>query len=163
MIRWTSSTHTFEWMSRSQKPQFRADRGCRTQHLRLPLPDKCIGMPRAAGALRGSVLASTALSILRRAGTHIVQRFSLKCLICGHDDVLRRTPSRLFLQCDDCGRETGGWEIAGRSDPCAEHGSEIKSFTQSPKTADSLVGAVRRAVDALSASKLLRFWRDTVS
>jgi hypothetical protein len=100
---------------------------------------------------------------IEKAGTHIVQRFSLKCLIGGHDDVVRRTPSRLYLQCDDCGRETGGWEIAGQSDPCAEHGSEIKSFPQSPKAADSLVGAVRRAVDALSVSKLLRFWRDTVS
>jgi hypothetical protein len=28
---------------------------------------------------------------------------------------------------------------------------------------DSLVRAVQRAIDALSASRLLRFWRDSVS
>jgi hypothetical protein len=36
---------------------------------------------------------------------------SLKCLIHGHDDRVRRTTGRLYLECAECGRETGGWAI----------------------------------------------------
>jgi hypothetical protein len=112
-------------------------------------------------------------SISRRAGSHIVQRLSFKCLIFGHDDVLRRTSSRLYLQCEDCGRESTGWEIENPSRPPAEHRSRNREqFASTPfatqtqtyqKATDSLVRAVQRAIDALSASRLLRFWRDSVS
>jgi ribosomal protein L37AE/L43A len=112
-------------------------------------------------------------SISRRAGLHIVQRLSFKCLICGHDDVLRRTSARLYLQCEDCGRETCGWEIEDPSHPRAEHrlrnreqfaSTPFATQTQTYRNAtDSLVRAVQRAIDALSASRLLRFWRDNVS
>jgi hypothetical protein len=27
----------------------------------------------------------------------------------GHDDWIRRTPDRLYLECFECGRETQGW------------------------------------------------------
>jgi hypothetical protein len=113
------------------------------------------------------------LSISRRAGSHIVPQFSFKCLIFGHDDVLRRTSSRLYLQCEDCGRESCGWELEDRSHPRAEHRSRNRErFASTPfamqtqtdrNATDSLVRAVQRAIDALSASRLLRFWRDNVS
>jgi len=38
----------------------------------------------------------------------------LRCLFLGHDDMLAREPTRLFLRCDACGRQTLGWTI-GRS------------------------------------------------
>src|SRR4029453_7151543 len=129
-------------------------------------------MPHAAGAFRGSVLAATILSV-KTAEAHIVQRFSLKCLLFGHDDVLRRTSSRLYLLCEDCGRETCGWEIENPSHPRAEYRSRNREqFASTPfatqthtyrNATDSLVRAVQRAIEALSASRLLRFWRDNVS
>jgi hypothetical protein len=97
-----------------------------------------------------------------------VQRFSFKCLIFGHDDDLRRTPSRLYLQCADCGRETDGWEIADRAHPRAEHRSGNRDQLASTsfamqvqlffsrghrKAAESLERAVKRALDALYASR----------
>jgi len=36
----------------------------------------------------------------------------IECLVLGHDDSMRRSPGRLFLQCERCGRETPGWTIA---------------------------------------------------
>ena len=110
---------------------------------------------------------------VKRAEAHIVQRFSLKCLLFGHDDVLRRTSSRLYLQCEDCGRESCGWEIENPSHLRAEYRSRNREqFASTPfatqthtyrNATDSLVRAVQRAIDALSASRLLRFWRDNVS
>jgi hypothetical protein len=34
---------------------------------------------------------------------------SLKCCFMGHEDWIRRTPDRLYLECFECGRETHGW------------------------------------------------------
>lgn len=34
-----------------------------------------------------------------------LRRLSLKCLFMGHDDWIRRTPDRLYLECFECGRE----------------------------------------------------------
>jgi len=36
---------------------------------------------------------------------------SLKCLVFGHEDCVRRTPGRLYLECFECGRETRGWNL----------------------------------------------------
>ena len=38
-----------------------------------------------------------------------LRRLSLKCWFMGHDDWIRRTPDRLYLECFECGRETRGW------------------------------------------------------
>lgn len=38
-----------------------------------------------------------------------LRRLSLKCWFMGHDDWIRRTPDRLYLECLECGRETQGW------------------------------------------------------
>ena len=35
-----------------------------------------------------------------------LRRLSLKCWFMGHDDWIRRTPDRLYLECLECGRET---------------------------------------------------------
>ena len=37
------------------------------------------------------------------------RRLSLKCWFMGHDDWIRRTPDRLYLECLECARETQGW------------------------------------------------------
>ena len=38
----------------------------------------------------------------------------LACLLVGHDDMVMRAPGRLWLRCNDCGRDTPGW-LVGRS------------------------------------------------
>ena len=40
-----------------------------------------------------------------------LRQLSLKCWFMGHDDWIRRTPDRLYLECLECGRETQGWLI----------------------------------------------------
>ena len=45
----------------------------------------------------------------------LVEMWSLRCLLIGHDDMLLRRPHRLSLQCSHCGRETKGWNLS-RSD-----------------------------------------------
>ena len=45
---------------------------------------------------------------------NIGRRLSLKCLFLGHEDWIRRTSDRLYLECFECGRETRGW-TTGRS------------------------------------------------
>jgi hypothetical protein len=38
--------------------------------------------------------------------------FSIRCLFLGHYDLIVRGPERLWLQCNHCGRETRGWNLA---------------------------------------------------
>jgi len=45
---------------------------------------------------------------------NIGRRLSLKCLFLGHEDWIRRTSDRVYLECFECGRETQGW-TTGRS------------------------------------------------
>jgi hypothetical protein len=44
-------------------------------------------------------------------GSGVEMRFSLRCLLLGHDDWVVRSPERLRLRCDHCWRETPGWEL----------------------------------------------------
>jgi hypothetical protein len=44
-----------------------------------------------------------------------MQGLSFKCLIHGHDDRVRRTTTRLYLECAECGRETHGWAFDERT------------------------------------------------
>ena len=39
-------------------------------------------------------------------------RVSVKCLVLGRDDVVRRVSGRMFLECVECGRETTGWVLS---------------------------------------------------
>ena len=45
---------------------------------------------------------------------NIGRRLSLKCLFLGHEDWIRRTSDRLYLECFECGRETRGWTTGRR-------------------------------------------------
>jgi hypothetical protein len=66
--------------------------------------------------VRSRILKTSALVAVAGAmWTHMPQvplrlrRLSLKCWFMGHDDWIRRTPDRLYLECFECGRETPGW------------------------------------------------------
>ena len=41
-------------------------------------------------------------------------RFSMRCLLLGHEDMVVRSPERLRLRCDHCRRETPGWVLTRR-------------------------------------------------
>ena len=77
--------------------------------------------------LKTTVLAAVATAIwtlmppvtLRR---NLRRRLSLKCWFIGHEDWIRRTPDRLYLECFECGRETQGW-ATGRSQSERDHGA----------------------------------------
>jgi hypothetical protein len=43
----------------------------------------------------------------------------------GHEDWIRRTPDRLFLECVECGRETQGW-MTGKNHPVDQAGDALK-------------------------------------
>ena len=62
--------------------------------------------------MRSRVLKTTVLAAVAAAGPQAalrLRRLSLKCWFMGHDDWIRRTPDRLYLECFECGRETQGW------------------------------------------------------
>ena len=40
------------------------------------------------------------------------RRLSMRCLLMGHEDVIRRDSGRMYLECFDCGRATCGWTVA---------------------------------------------------
>jgi hypothetical protein len=61
--------------------------------------------------LKTTVLAAVAGAVwtqVPQVALHL-RRLSLKCWLIGHDDWIRRTPDRLYLECFECGRETQGW------------------------------------------------------
>ena len=69
--------------------------------------------------LKTSVLAAVAGAIWSQMPqltlrVNIGRRLSLKCLFLGHEDWIRRTSDRVYLECLECGRETRGW-TTGRS------------------------------------------------
>jgi hypothetical protein len=41
---------------------------------------------------------------------------SFRCVMLGHDDRVRWTRGRMYLECAECARETHGWTLSGRSD-----------------------------------------------
>ena len=45
-------------------------------------------------------------------------RFSIRCLLLGHEDTVVRSPERLRLRCDHCQRETPGWALTRREGSC---------------------------------------------
>jgi hypothetical protein len=38
-------------------------------------------------------------------------RWSVRCVLSGHDDTVSRTANRLALRCVECGRTTRGWMV----------------------------------------------------
>jgi len=66
--------------------------------------------------VRARLLKTTVLAVVAGAMSSQMpqvslrlRRLSLKCWFIGHDDWIRRTPDRLYLECFECGRETPGW------------------------------------------------------
>lgn len=49
---------------------------------------------------------------------------SLRCVIWGHDDHVRRAPGRLYLKCAECGRTTRGWDLTPRADQSRPEAAE---------------------------------------
>jgi hypothetical protein len=41
-----------------------------------------------------------------------MHKLSLRCLMLGHDDRIRRSSGHVYLECAECGRETRGWNLA---------------------------------------------------
>jgi hypothetical protein len=40
-----------------------------------------------------------------------LRRLSIRCLLTGHEDLIRRDSDRMYLECSDCGRTTRGWTL----------------------------------------------------
>ena len=100
--------------------------------------------------MRSRILKTTVLAAVAGAmWTQVPQialrlrRLSLKCWFMGHDDWIRRTPDRLYLECFECGRETQGW-ATGKSHPTEGAGGCIENarvITREGPSVPALVGA----------------------
>ena len=68
--------------------------------------------------LKTTVLAAVAGAVWTEVPQVVLRlrRLSVKCWFMGHDDWIRRTPDRLYLECFECGRETQGW-ATGKGHP----------------------------------------------
>ena len=70
-----------------------------------------------------------------------LRRLSLKCWFMGHDDWIRRTPDRLYLECFECGRETPGWRT--KNHPVERSGGEVVGAPVLTHTGDAALAMVR--------------------
>jgi hypothetical protein len=82
--------------------------------------------------VRSRILKTTALAAVAGAmWTQMPQvslrlrRLSLKCWFMGHDDWIRRTPDRLYLEWFECGRETPGWLTKNHSVHRSRRGASL--------------------------------------
>ena len=75
-----------------------------------------------------------------------LRRLSLKCWFMGHDDWIRRTPERLYLECFECGRETQGWATSTRhpKDGAAGCVENARVIRREGSSAPALVGAAKK-------------------
>jgi hypothetical protein len=60
----------------------------------------------------------------------------------GHEDWIRRTPDRLYLECFECGRETRGW-VTGKDHETACAGGAFKGAPESKEKDHSARALVR--------------------
>ena len=69
-----------------------------------------------SGRLKRTVLAAVAGTVWTQLPQVALRLrwLSFKCWFMGHDDWIRRTPDRLYLECVECGRETQGWATGKR-------------------------------------------------
>lgn len=56
----------------------------------------------------------------------IKRSLSMRCWFLGHEDWIRRSPGRLYVECFVCGRETQGW-VTGRSDATDRAGGALET------------------------------------
>jgi hypothetical protein len=73
-----------------------------------------------------------------------LRRVSLKCWFTGHDDWMRRTPDRLYLECFECGRETPGWLIENH--PVDRAGGDFVGGPVVKHKGDAALARVRSAI-----------------
>ena len=73
-----------------------------------------------------------------------LRRLSLKCWFMGHDDWIRRTPDRLYLECLECGLETQGWLT--KNEPVDRAGGAFAGAPVLKHTGDSALAMVRSPV-----------------
>jgi hypothetical protein len=66
-------------------------------------------LAKSAGAI-GQTYAAIAEKVLAGACEMGLQ-LSLRCWLLGHEDLVRTTTGRLYLECMECGRQTAGWRI----------------------------------------------------
>jgi len=72
----------------------------------------------------------------------------IKCLVVSHDDMMCRSPNRLYLRCIRCNRETPGWSI-GSTLPRKE---EVRTASQGWMEAmRSFFGTAQHVASALQA------------
>jgi hypothetical protein len=60
----------------------------------------------------------------------------------GHEDWIRRTPDRLYLECFECGRQTQGW-VTGRNHATACAGGAFKGAPENQHEEHSARALVR--------------------
>ena len=118
--------------------------------------------------MRSRVLKTTVLAAVAGAmWTQVPQiylrlrRLSLKCWFMGHDDWIRRTPDRLYLECFECGRETQGWATGKghRTDRAGAVLNNARVITRQGHRAPALVGSPIRS--AMSDRQLSHHDGDT--
>ena len=57
-------------------------------------------------------------------------QLSFRCWLLGHEDLVRTTTGRLYLECMECGRQTPGW-LTSKSWWAGKHGVLEAHVTQS--------------------------------
>jgi len=82
--------------------------------------------------LKTTVLAAVAAAVPQAALR--LRRLSLKCWFMGHDDWIRRTPDRLYLECVECGRETQGWATGKRQESLIRPRGRCRQPASDPTT-----------------------------
>jgi hypothetical protein len=68
----------------------------------------------------------------------------VEVLVHGHDDWIRRTPDRLYLECLECGLETQGWLT--KNEPVDRAGGAFAGAPVLKHTGDSALAMVRSPV-----------------
>jgi hypothetical protein len=91
-------------------------------------------MTTVLAGIAGAMWSETSRVTLR---FNVKRGLSLRCWIFGHEDWVRRVPSRLYLECLDCGRETPGWTTA-RNQPDEGNGHDGSS-------SDRILSAIGRS------------------
>jgi hypothetical protein len=100
--------------------------------------------------LKTTVLAAVAGAVWTRCQQDALRlrRLSLKCWLIGHDDWIRRTPDRLYLECFECGRETQGWSTgkSHQTDGAGGCTESARVLTREGHSSAALVSAPTRSV-----------------
>ena len=91
-------------------------------HPRLPRSPSCAARQhRRVSFLRLTLGGSEGLPS-KHGDSEMRFHVSFRCWLLGHEDFVRCTHDRLYLECIECGRETKGWPI-GKSNRSGDPGS----------------------------------------